>query len=222
MRSDGPIVPDLGWDELGAAPDLGVSGATPIWPRGSGHPQHAHGPHRVPAGSVSAAVLVASLGANVVLVVSLLSLLPLSHAGAFAPGDSTRSTGLSASGTALRSPTATSSPTPLSGWLQVTPSSVHLGCAAGQRMQFVVLENTGPQSVHWQAVLSGSAEQTRVAVNPTQGDLDAGASLPLHLQNTTHASDAQGASSQQGVIRFAPAAAEAGSPSSLGYTTVGC
>jgi hypothetical protein len=154
------------------------------------------------------------------VLVVLLGVLVLSHAGMLAPGGST---GSSAPDVALSSPTAMASSTSSAGWLRVTPSSVQLGCAAGQRAQFVVVENTGPQKVHWQAVLPGSADQQAgIAINPNQGDLEAGASLPVQLQNTAHASGAQGVSSQQGAIRFTSTTANAGTPPSLSYTSVGC
>ena len=219
MRSDDPTVPNLGWYAPGAASDPGAAGERPTWPTGGERPSRTLGPARPPSGYVSALVFGVSLGANVVLLLCLLGLLLLSHAGVFAPGGSA---GSPAPGAALSSPTATSSPTPLSGWLRVTPSSVQLGCDAGQRTQFVVLENTGPQKVSWQAVVAGPADQAGVAISPDHGDLDAGASLPLQIQNITHSSGSQGVSSEQGVIRFAPAAAEAGAPPSLSYTTVGC
>jgi hypothetical protein len=160
-----------------------------------------------------------SLGANGVLLLGLLGLLLLSHAGVFALGGAAGSPTL---GTAGSSPTATASPTPLSGWLQVTPRSVQLGCDDAQRTQFVVLENTGPQRVSWQAVVAGPGDQAGVAVNPDHGDLEAGASLPVQIQNITHASGPQGISSQQGIVRFAPTVAEDGVPPSLSYRTVGC
>ena len=221
MRSDDPTVPNLGWYAPGAAPEPGAAGERPTWPTGDERPPHAPGLARPPSGYVNATLFGVSLGANAVLLLGLLSLLLLSHAGAFAPGGSS---GSSAPGAALSSPTATSSPTPSSGWLQVAPNSVQLGCDAGQRTQFVVLQNTGPQRVRWQADVAGSGDQAPagVAVSPDHGELDAGASLPLQIQNTTDASGAQGVSSQQGVIRFPASAAEAGPPPRLSYTTMGC
>jgi hypothetical protein len=106
--------------------------------------------------------------------------------------------------------------------LQVLPSSVQLGCDGDQRTQVVILSNGGPQRVHWQAVLTGSGDQAGVSVDPTQGDLDAGAGVSVKIANTTHSSDSQGASSQQGVIRFTPTSADAGSPSTLSYAAAGC
>jgi hypothetical protein len=171
---------------------------------------------------VSTLLLGVSLGANAVLLLAVLGLLGLllfNHAILLGPDGSAGSSG---PGAAQSSPTDTSSPTPLAGWLQVTPSSVQLGCDGDQRTQVVVVANTGPQQVHWQAVLTGSADQVGVAVDPTEGDLDAGASVSVKVKNTTHSSDSQNGSSQQGVIRFAPTSADAGSPPSLSYTAMGC
>jgi hypothetical protein len=224
MSSDGPTVPDVDWYESGSTPDLGTSTETPTWPGGARELPQASRPDRSSTRAVNATLFGASIGANVVLLISgLLGLLLLSHAGVFAPRGSA---GSSAPGSMLTTPTTTSSPTPLAGWLRVAPSSVQLGCSASQRTHFVLVENTGPQKVHWQMVVtvsaSASASQVGIAVNPNQGDLDAGASLPLQLQNTTHAAGSQGVSSQQGTIRFASTPVDAGPPPVLSYTTVGC
>jgi hypothetical protein len=219
MHSSEPTVPNRGSHEPGAATGRTGPGAfaeAPTWPPESERPSRTIGPARPAAGTANATLLRVSLGANVVLVVllGLLGVLVLSHAGPFAAGGS--------SGAARGSPTATASPDPLSGWLQVAPSTVQLGCDAGQRAQVVVLTNTGPQRVHWQVVLDGSASPAGIAIDPDQGDIEAGASLSVQLQNTTRASGPRRVSGQQGVIRFAPTAAEAGASPSLSYTTVGC
>jgi hypothetical protein len=222
MRSDGPTLPNLGWNErdAGAAPSAPSERETPTWPTGNERPPRGvRGPDRWPHGYVSALVLGASLCANVVLLLALLGLLLLGHVGTGAAGGPA---GSPAAGTALSSPTAAASPTPVSGGLRVTPSSVQLGCTDGQRTQFVVLQNTGPQRVQWQATVAGAADQAGVALSPDHGDLDAGASLPVQLQNTTHASDSGGSTSQQGVIHFAATSTETGIAPSLSYTAVGC
>jgi hypothetical protein len=59
-------------------------------------------------------------------------------------------------------------------------------------------------------------------MSPDHGDLDAGASLPIQMHNTTRGSDSQGSASQHGVIRFAATSVNAGTAPSLSYTTVGC
>jgi hypothetical protein len=110
---------------------------------------------------------------------------------------------------------ATPSPTSGSGWLQVAPTSVQLGCGEGQQTQYVVLRNTGTDAVQWQVGFAG-AEQVGVVVNTSGGDLRAGASIALQIQIRKHASD------QQGVIRFSPDTSDAGSPANLSYTIAGC
>jgi hypothetical protein len=221
MRSDGPTLPNLGWSEPDTATGSGTSSDTPTWPLGGERLPQVPGSSRPPKGYVSATTLLGvSLGANVVLLIGLVGLLLLGHAGMFAPSGPA---GLSTPGETLSSPTATTGPTPpVSSWLRVAPSSVSLGCDGSQRTQFAVLQNSGPQRVHWQASVVGSPGQAGVAINPNQGDLDAGASLPVQLQDTTHSSGPQGISSQQGVIRFVPTSLDAGSPPGLSYTTVGC
>jgi hypothetical protein len=162
-----------------------------------------------------------SLGVNAVLLVALLGVLALvlSHAQQFLPDSGS---GQSGAGLVQRTATATTSPTASAGWLLLTPSSVQLGCANGQHTQYVVLQNTGATAVRWTASFSLPTEQAGVTVNPQHGTLPAGASLPLQVQNTTHTSDQQGVSSQQGEISFTPSTEEAGSPATLSYTTVAC
>jgi hypothetical protein len=208
-------------------------GDTPTWPGADERPQWTQqrwqmlGPQqrqRAPAGYVSALAFGISLGANVVLLAGLLGVLGvllLNNAGTLslrgasgqqAPGGSTH-------GAALSSPTATStpvsSPTPSVGWLQVTPGSVQLDCGDSQQVE-VVLENTGPQTVDWQVVFSLPADRAGVRVDPQQGELAAGDTVLVQLQNSTQSSG------QQGAIDFAPASPDAGPPASLSYTTAGC
>jgi len=168
------------------------------------------------------------------LLIGLLALLLLNQSGIIAWVGASGSTGPSTSGavlstgTTLPSPTATSSATatssviPLSGWLQVTPSSVQLGCDGDQRTQVVVLANTGPEDVHWQATVFGFGDRVGVTVTPNEGDLDAGNSASVQVQNTTSTSGSHGGSSRQGVIRFAAESADAGTPASLNYTSQRC
>ncbi|MGE5333503.1 MAG: hypothetical protein ACM3N4_02285, partial [Nitrososphaerota archaeon] len=160
-----------------------------------------------------------SLGANGVLLVGILSVFLLAQAGAFAP----RPQGSATSGTPLGSPTTTAVSSPPSGadWLTVAPTSVSLGCNGGQETQMVVLANTGPQAVRWQADLVTSTGQAGIAVDPNNGELAAGTSLTIKLHNTTHGGG-QGTGGQHGVIRFTPENPAAGAPPSLNYTTVGC
>ena len=223
---------------LDASTEPQALGDMPTWPGAGERPQWMHqwrqmlGPgQQAPTGYVSALVLGISLGANVVLLAGLLGVLGvllLSHAGAFSPrGASGQSVpGGSTHGAALSSPTATSSPvsSPIrrGGWLQVTPSSVQLGCGDSQQTQVVLLENSGPQTVDWQVAFSVPTDQAGVAVDPQQGELAAGANMAVQLQNMTQSTDPQGDSGQQGVIDFAPTAPDAGPPAGLTYTTMGC
>jgi len=104
----------------------------------------------------------------------------------------------------------------------VTPSSVQLGCDGDEQTQIVVLANTGPEDVHWQATVSGSGDRAGVVVTPSEADLDAGDSVSVQVQNTTNTSGSHGGSSRQGVIRFAADSADAGPPASLTYTSQRC
>jgi hypothetical protein len=234
MQPDDPTVPIVGWQapEPGTTPgesatfaDFPMRSAVPTWPGAAARPHWDGAPRQVPRGSVSATAFGISLGANVVLLIALASVMTfvLSHASSFLPGGGS---GQSASGLAQGTATATASPaaspTPSAGWLRLAPSTVQLGCGDGQQTQVVVLQNTGQDSLRWQATFSLSADQAGVSVNPQRGTLSAGASVAVQLQNTTHASDTQGASGPQGVITFAPRSSDAGPPATLTYTTVGC
>jgi len=160
------------------------------------------------------------------VLIGLVGLLLLNQLGVFAtrggpPGSSVPNSALG-SPTTTPPPTATASSLAFSGWLQVTPSSVRLRCDGDQRTQFVVLANTGPQTVQWQAVVDVSADQAGIAMAPNQGDLDAGATVSVQLENTTQSSHSQGGSHSEGVIRFVPTTATAGSPPSLNYRLDNC
>jgi hypothetical protein len=217
VHRDEPTLPNLRPPdprELGALSGT-TSRETPDWPLPAER-------HRPPSGYVQLPTLLlgASLGANVVLLVGMLSLLLLGHAG-FLPGGSSPS-GTSAPGSALSALTPTSSTAPGSGWLQVAPASVHLGCANGQQSQFVVLINSGLESVQWQANLSAPAGQAGIEVSPNRGTLNSGTSVPLQLRNRTRATGPQGVPSQQGIIDFVVDTSDAGLPPRLSYTTIGC
>ena len=230
MRDDAPTLPNLGGYEPGTVTDPGAFGETPTWPPASERPRSAFGPHRSPKGCVNASLLRVSLGANAVLLMGLLGLLLLRQAsvlGLGGPPDPSAPGAALSNATALPSPTGTNSPaatsnaTQLSGVLQVTPSSVHLTCDGDQRTQVVVLVNTGSEEVQWQAIVDGAADRAGIAITPNRGDLDAGATVQIQLQNTTR-SGSEGHSSRQGVIRLAPASVDAGSPASLRYTSDRC
>jgi hypothetical protein len=166
---------------------------------------------------VLAAGLAVSLFANGALLVALVSVLLFARTGVFSPRGSSTTHTPAASATSAASPTsAVSSPTSSESWLAVAPSSVRLGCGEGQDTQFVVLENTGPADVQWQAQFSVSPDQAGVEVDPTQGDLSAGASSAIQIRNTAQAD------ARNGVILFAPDSSAAGAPPSLSYTTASC
>jgi hypothetical protein len=98
----------------------------------------------------------------------------------------------------------------------VAPTALSLGCDNGQQTQFVVLANQGPEVVEWQADFSVARDQAGVSISPDHGQLRAGASISLRVQNRSHDSG------QQGTIRFEVSPPDAGSPPSLTYTTQGC
>jgi hypothetical protein len=159
-----------------------------------------------------------SLVANGVLLASLLLVLLFARAGAFsASGSSLQSGPPGTAPTATPTgPRTTSTNTPLSGWLQVEPTSVQLDCAGDQQTQVAQLTNTGPDDVQWQVDYSIPPDQAGVQVNPQQGDLHAGTSVSLQIQLHHHPG------SQQGVIRFDPMTPAAGTPPTLSYTITGC
>jgi len=229
VRQDGPTVPNLRRQEPGASTDAQARGEKLIWPRADERRRQIE-IRETPSGYVSTLAFGISLGANIVLFVALVGLLLFAQAGAFSSGGFF---GPSTRGSALSSPTATSNSTPsaTAASLQIAPSSVQLGCASGQRTQFVTLQNTGSAKVNWQATFSAPAQQAGVAVSPQRGQLAAGGSIPIQLQNTTRSNGSQGVSGRQGVITFTPTASDndnqdagpdAGSSASLSYTTVGC
>lgn len=206
-NDDTPPVPQLYWENAGRR----APGAVPTWPEAAPRPPMSP---VTPTRSRHPAVLGISLVANGVLLASLVGLFVLAHAGAFAPP---RSSGQSTPpGSALGSASATPSVTPVSGWLQVAPTSVQLGCDGGQQTQVVVLMNTGPEEVHWQVALDVPTDQAGVEIGPRQGDLRAGASISIQIQNRSRGSD------QQGVMRFDPQTPQAGPSPSLSYTSAGC
>lgn len=224
MRDDGPpTLPNLPTRALDASDESQDPGGTPTWPivRGHNHPSSAN--YLMPL------MLGASLVLNVLLFLGLLSVLVLGRSGFFSQGGSPAGSGFTAS-PSLSSPAATTpptvtavtSPTPVAGWLQVTPTSVQLGCNGNQQTQFVVLDNTGPAPVQWQVAFSLPVNQVGVNVGPNQGTLNPGSSVPVQIQNQTHAHGPQGVPGQQGTIEFDSDTPDAGPSPSLTYTTVGC
>jgi hypothetical protein len=231
VRHDGPTIPNLSRQEPGApaeaTADAQERNEKLIWPGGNGRRQHPIEIKETPGGYVSALAFGISLGANIVLFVALVGLLLFAQAGAFASGSAF---GPSTHGSALGSPTATANTTPspsaTTASLQVMPSSVQLGCDSGQRTQYVTLQNTGSAKVNWQATFSAPTQQAGVTVSPLHGQLAAGGSIPIQLQNTTRSNGSQGGSGRQGVITFTQTASDenqdTGKSASLSYTTVGC
>jgi hypothetical protein len=207
VQNDEPTLPPRIRYEPVDATDPNAFSEAPTWPPAGERPLPPLRPDRSP-------LLWLSLGAIGVVVISLLGGLLLNQLGVFTPRGATGSPGPTS---AHSSPTATTSPGPLAGGLQVTPSSVRLGCDGDERTQEVVLVNAGPADVEWQAVVATAADRAGIAITPNQGDLDAGDNLSVQLENTTQSSDSEGSSHREGVIRFVPASADAGAVASLSY-----
>jgi hypothetical protein len=208
VREDRPTVPNLGrYDTVDRAP-----GGTPIWPASG---RRAPQPQRSSAWDGRTVLLAVSVGANVLLLGLLCSLLlaragvvsPRSPAARSAPGASVPSVAFSSA-----------SPTPAPGWLRVTPTMVQLGCGESQQTQVAVLANAGPQSVRWQVEFGVPTEQAGVAVSPSDGNLAAGASVALQIQLHNQSQ----AAGQQGIMHFAPQTSAAGPAPSLSYTSMSC
>jgi hypothetical protein len=180
--------------------------ASATWP-------NAHGrTHRSSTNYLMPLLLGSSLVLNVVLFVALLLVLI-----------SGRISSLSEGGSPGRSASALSSPTPpATGWLQITPATVQLGCNTNQHSQFAVLDNTGSAPVQWRVTFSLPANQVGVTVNPNQGTVNPGSSMPIQIQYQADAPGPQGISGQQGSIEFNPTTPDAGPAANLAYTTVGC
>lgn len=164
---------------------------------------------------LAAGIIAVSLGANVALIAALLAVILLARGGYFAPS-SQPAAKTSVTSTALSSPVPSPSAVSTAGWLQVAPTSVQLGCDSGQQTQFVVLANTGAESVQWQVVYAVSADQSGVTISPRQGNIRAGTSIVVQIQSKRQTDG------QQGVIHFDPDTSAAGSSPSLSYTTTGC
>jgi hypothetical protein len=99
---------------------------------------------------------------------------------------------------------------------------VQLGCDGDNRAQVVVLTNTGPQHVQWQAHVQGAGDNPGIAFDPHDGDLEAGATVSIQLQNTTSSSGSHGGFSRHGVITFSTDDSDAGAPASLSYSLSRC
>src|SRR5690348_12163534 len=164
-----------------------------------------------------AAILAVSIGANVALIAALLAVVLLARAGYFVPSPRTDTgTGASATTTATATPSPSPSATPAAVGLQVAPTTVRLGCDSGQQSQYVVLLNSGPDSVDWEMEISGGSDQAGVSISPRHGTLRPGTSIPIRLQNNSNGDG------RQGVITFNTDAQATGSPPTLNYSTQGC
>ena len=222
MEEDGPpTLPSLHRLRryvTGASGEYGHPSGSNTWPSG----RRLHQPsasHKSPP-----LILSASLGVNLVLFVVLLSVLVLDHGG-FSQSNVPFGSSSSVPRVTNASPKAgmdTPTAAPVNGWLQVTPTNLQLNCNNGQQTQFVVLKNTGAEPVQWQVIFSIPANQVGVNVNPNQGTLSAGASMPLQIQNQTSAHGPQGVAGQKGTIEFNPEVVGAGPSPDITYTTVGC
>jgi hypothetical protein len=236
MRYEGPTVPtpdhSVPADPADPADATEAADATarsemPTWPVEAERRRRIHEVRPIPSGRVREAVFGLSLVGNFVLLTSVLGVLALIQMGFFAQGDASRQ---SATGLGLSNPTASSSPFPSTSpspspsstptALQVTPSSVQLSCASGQRTQVVTLQNTGPMAVQWHATVS--SQKVGVAVSPQQGELAAGGNISIQVQTTTKSTGPQGGAGQQGVITFMSTNPDGSQPAQLSYTTVGC
>jgi hypothetical protein len=209
--TDPPTLSQVPWEHPGGR----IPGGVPTWPEARA--PHQPTPSVAPTWNGHPIVLGISLMANGVLLASLVGVLFLAQAGAFAPPSSSRPS--APQGSALGSSNATPTPslTPASGRLQVAPTSVQLGCDGGQQTQVVVLTNSGPEDVQWQVALDVSTNQSAVTISPRHGDLRAGTSVSIQIQNRNYNSAAQ-----QGVIRFEPQTPTAEPAPSLSYTSSGC
>jgi hypothetical protein len=214
VQEDRPFTPNL---DNYFPPDREESGGTPTWPLDTARNRSSSS-----AANPNLLLLGASLGLNAALLIALLSVLILGHTNLFAsagPPAGTLSTG-STTNSILSSPTIGSTTTPAAGWLQISPTSVQLGCDNGQENQVVVLRNTGTDQVQWQVIFSTAGNTSGVEVGPNQGSLAPGTSTPIQIHNRTHSNGSQGG--QQGTIQFSPTISDAGPGPILSYTTVGC
>jgi hypothetical protein len=202
----------------GASGEYGKPSRSSTWPTGS-RLRHPSTGHKRPF-----LVLGASLGVNVALLVVLLSVLLLDHGGfpqSNVPRGSTSPVSRVTTAS-LKAGIDTPTAIPVNGWLQVTPTNLQLSCDNGKQTQFVVLMNTGTEPVQWQAIFSVPADLVGVNVTPNQGTLNAGASMPLQIQNQSYAHGPQGADGQQGTIEFNPEEVGAGPSPNITYTAVSC
>jgi hypothetical protein len=187
----------------------------PTWPLEAERRRRRHEAEHVPSGHLREAVFGLSLVGNVVLLASVLGVLALIQMGLYAQGGTTRQPTTTFT---LSSPSATMTVSPSPSLdataLQVTPSSVRLSCAGDQRTQVVTLQNSGAMTVQWRATFS--IQKPGVTVSPQQGELAAGDSMSVQVQNTAKSTG------RHGMISFIPTNLDSGQPAQLSFTTVGC
>lgn len=118
--------------------------------------------------------------------------------------------------TATATPTPTAIPTPTAppNWLQVSVTSVTLGCRKSDKSAKVTLTNIGPSAVEWSAHASQMYGVNEVAVSPTSGKLDAGHSVTITISNMFSFVSREGA-----VTMSAPGAGE---PATVTFSAAGC
>jgi hypothetical protein len=223
MRNEGPTVPTPNNAASTAPAADAARSEMPTWPVEAERRRRLRDARPASGERPRAVLLGLSLVANIVLLASLLGVLTLTQAGFFVQGAASGQspTGQTLSSTlALASPSPSPSPTPNVSSLQVTPVSVRLTCTSDQRSQVVTLQNTGSSTAQWRATFS--SQMPGVSVSPQQGELAAGESASIQVQNTTRSTGPQGSSGRQGVITFASSSADSGQAAQLTYATVGC
>lgn len=213
MQEDGPVTPN---PDSYFPPEREEPGGTPTWPVDTGRSRSSS------TSNATVMLLGASLGLNAALFIALVSVLILGHTTLFgAAGSPAGSSGsLNTGSTAhsiLSTPTAGATTTPDTGWLQISPASIQLSC---NQNEIVTLQNSGPQQVQWQAIVSTPGDTSGVQVGPNQGTLDPGHTMQIQIQYQPHHNNSQGA--QQGTVQFSPMTPDAGAGPILSYTTVGC
>jgi hypothetical protein len=212
MQEDGPITPN---PDSYVPPERENPGGTPTWPL------HSERNYSSTPTNANLLLLGASLGLNAALLIALLSILILGHVNLFAAGSPGRSSGsLNTGSTAnsiLGTPTAGTTTTPDTGWLQISPDSIQLSC---DQNQTVVLQNSGPEQVQWQAIFATAGDGSGVQVGPNQGTVGPGQTMPIQIHYQTRHDNSQGG--QQGTIQFSPSTPDAGAGPILTYTTVSC
>lgn len=201
------------------------AGGAPLWPpETAGSADHRQLGRRLASLGSSRRMMVLALivGGSVLLlgVVSVLAQSGLLALGGGTAGSAPNGSTPSLGGTgSLGSPTTTLSPTLSAGWLQVSPSTVHLGCDDATKAQVIVLANKGPKAVRWQVTLPLPPDQAGVEVSPGNGRLPAGASVTIQLVNKT---ENGGGVRREGTLAFAPQRADAGPAAKLTYTLDSC